>query len=197
MSTPHFHALIHLVNLYQHETLATIAQAIEKKWLDPVSVVRFSQWIHAEEPPDAQQCERERAVVEQAWGRRFDDGKHESLCVLPKSVVESRARNSWTSPELTEADTAREADIYRRQYDVDAQFVCSRVQEHVASADQNRREAVSHVLKQEMQNKMQAWLSKTNSRALVRCVPREPSALAGSNIRTAEQHRLHFRKAQH
>ena len=130
MSTPHFHALIHLVNLYQHETLATIAQAIEKKWQDPLSVVRFSQWLHAEEPPDAQQCEQERAVVEQAWWRRFDDGKHESLCVLPKRVVGSRARNSWTSPELTEADAAREAGMYRRQYDVDAQFVFSRVQEH-------------------------------------------------------------------
>ena len=67
-STPHFHALIHLVNLYQHETLSTIAQAIEKKWVDPVSVVHFSQWVHAQEPPDAEQYMRERATVEQALG---------------------------------------------------------------------------------------------------------------------------------
>ena len=85
-STPHFHALLHLVNVYQYRTLADIAAAIKQKWLNPASVVHFSQWLHAEDPPDIRQYERERDYVEEAWRRRFDDGAHEALCTLPACV---------------------------------------------------------------------------------------------------------------
>ena len=109
-STPHFHALIHLVNAYQYNTIADIANAIEQRWLRPASVANFSQWLHMEEPPSIGHHKREQSVVEEAWRRRFDDGAHEAaragleqLLALrrPKLLLPGGPRRAQRLPEQT------------------------------------------------------------------------------------------------
>ena len=120
-NTPHEHAHVHLVNIYQHRTLAEIAEAIEKAWLDPQTILRFNEWIHVEDTILPSQYAADRDTVALAWHKRYDDGKHEGICSIPSSVtraldipVEESTSESWC-----------------QRYDRDAQYMFSRVQEHV------------------------------------------------------------------
>ena len=126
-NTPHEHAHVHLVNIYQHRTLAEIAEAIEKAWLDPQTILRFNEWIHVEDTILPSQYAADRDTVALAWHKRYDDGKHEGICSIPSSVtraldipVEESTSESWC-----------------RRYDRDAQYMFSRVQEHVHQKTKN------------------------------------------------------------
>ena len=126
-NTPHEHAHVHLVNIYQHRTLAEIAEAIEKAWLDPQTILRFNEWIHVEDTILPSQYAADRDTVALAWHKRYDDGKHEGICSIPSSVtraldipVEESTSESWC-----------------QRYDRDAQYMFSRVQEHVHQKTKN------------------------------------------------------------
>ena len=125
-TTPHLHAQVHLVNVYQYMTLVEIAALIEEKWLDPQTVIDFTEWIHAERPPNAEQMLRDKERVSAAWFDKFNNGEHEDLCVSPISVT--------TAAATSEA----EAGSWKEQYDMDAQFFFSRVQEHVHRLDSKK-----------------------------------------------------------
>ena len=111
---------MHLINIYQHRTLAEIALAIERSWLDPETVTRFSQWLHLEEPPNAIQYEADKEAVGLAWHRRFDDGHHEAMCRLPRCVTAA-----------SQQDIQDQGSSWPEAYGTECQFVFSRVQEHV------------------------------------------------------------------
>ena len=78
---------MHLVNIYQRRTLAEIAEAIDKAWLDPDTVSRFNAWTHVEDTIVPTQYAADRDKVALAWHRRCDDGQHEDMCTLPRSVT--------------------------------------------------------------------------------------------------------------
>ena len=78
-TTPHFHGHVHLIDAYQYQTLADIAEAIEKAWLDPTTVTRFSEWIHVEVPPNVEQYEKDSDTVRAAWSQRYEDGTHDAM----------------------------------------------------------------------------------------------------------------------
>ena len=120
---------MHLVNIYQHRTLAEVKDAIEKAWLDPETVLRFSQWMHLEEPANEAQYEGDKDIVALAWRRRCDDGSHEGICRLPRCLTAAAQRDGPNALERSE--TFRDGCRWRESYDNDVQFMFSRVQEHV------------------------------------------------------------------
>ena len=66
-NTPHLHAHVHLVNAYQYGTMAEIAEAITKGWLDPQSITRFSEWLHVEDTLDAEQYDADKELYGLMW----------------------------------------------------------------------------------------------------------------------------------
>jgi hypothetical protein len=103
--------------------MADIAAALEKAWVSPESVQHFAEWLHEETPPNEEQYAAEHEVVSAAWSRRFNDGKHEAMCRLPRCVTESS--------ELSGGGADGDAAAFVARYDREAQFMFSRVQEHV------------------------------------------------------------------
>ena len=85
-NTPHCHMQIHVVNMYQFRTMADIADAIQKAWVDPETVVRFQQWVHAEMAPNAEQYMADEEDMRAAWLQGYGDGKHEDLCKIPRCM---------------------------------------------------------------------------------------------------------------
>ena len=86
VGTPRWHGFVHIVNIYQHRTLADVKEAIEKAWLDPTTVLRFSQWMHLKEPANEAQYEGDKDIVALAWRRRHDDGSHEGMRCPPRCL---------------------------------------------------------------------------------------------------------------
>ena len=81
----------------QFRTLADIADAIQESWVDPLSVVRFQQWVHSEMAPDPEQYRAEKESVRGAWLQGYGDGKHEGLCKLPFCMQEKLRSEDWMS----------------------------------------------------------------------------------------------------
>ena len=111
-TTPRFHCQAHLVNMYQFRTLADIADAIQKAWVDPLTVVRFQEWVHSEMAPDTELYRAEKAAVRAAWLQGYGDGKHDDLCKIPLCMQDKVCSEDWLA-----------------QYNRDVQFAFSRMQE--------------------------------------------------------------------
>ena len=137
-NTPHYHAIIHLANAYQHSDMSIIAENIKKGWLDASTVMHATEWVHVESPPDPAQYEAEREGVEEAWKQRFADGKHENLCVLAPNVLANSFGNQWDAG-MSPAEATIEGNDFRMNYDKHVQFIFSRVQEHYHRRTKNGR----------------------------------------------------------
>ena len=94
-NTPHYHMQIHLVNIYQFRTIAEIAAAIEKAWVDPLMVVRFQQWVHCEMAPDVELYRAKKSEVRAAWMQGFADGQHDDLCKIPRCMESKIQEGDW------------------------------------------------------------------------------------------------------
>ena len=61
---PHLHFHVHVVNIYQHGTLADVAKAIRDGFLDADILKSYSQHICSEEYPDIEQHNKELPLLE-------------------------------------------------------------------------------------------------------------------------------------
>ena len=119
--------------MYQYKTLREIMEMIRQGLLDPEAVVRYTENIHSEMPPDEMQYDKDHSMVEEDWKERFSKREHDGLSVYPKYLQEDTAslgQNLWQDKFMSIGDALQEAAKYKKAFNSDAQFVFSRVQEH-------------------------------------------------------------------
>ena len=94
----HFHGQAHVASVYQSKTLREISEMIRDGLLDPESVVRYTEDIHSEMPPDEKQYDKDQSKAEEDWRQRFAGREHDGLSVYPKYLQEDTAllgQNLW------------------------------------------------------------------------------------------------------
>lgn len=130
-SSPHFHLEVFLCNVYQHHTVEEIAQKIKAKLLDPVDVIKWYEWVKFEDFPDQSMFERDAERLREEWWGRYLKKEHDRLCVLPRILVDQpgHAETAWNAENVGRLEA--EGETFRQQYMQEAQWVYSRVQEHV------------------------------------------------------------------
>ena len=65
--TPHLHAESHIACAYQLGTLADVAQLLQTKSFSFEDVVRYQEWLHAEDVFDEDVREQVLPTLEQDW----------------------------------------------------------------------------------------------------------------------------------
>ena len=130
-SPPHFHAQVHVACVYQYSTMPEIMERIRNGLLDASSIVNYSTSVHMESPPHQELYTRHREHLEDEWHKRFRAQEHDKMSTMPYFLRETTETKLWTDPEYTIADALVEARQYSHKYFSDAQYIFSRVQEHV------------------------------------------------------------------
>ena len=133
LTAPHFHGQAQVASVYQYKTLREISQMIRDGLLDPESVVRYTEDIHSEMPPDEKHYDRDRSKAEEDWRQRFTGREHDGLSVYSKYLQEDTAllsQNLRQDTSISIGDALQDAATYKAAFNSDAQFVFSRVQEH-------------------------------------------------------------------
>ena len=96
---PHFHAMVFLVNCYQHLTMMEIARRIEENLLDPAAVSRFAARVCRETNFDRALHLQELPGLESEWPR-YADPRHDGLSRVPRYLsrdVQTKSR-LWSPP---------------------------------------------------------------------------------------------------
>ena len=129
-SSPHFHFEVFLSNVYQYHSLDDIAVKMKAKLLDPLSLVKWYEWVKHESPPDARSYHANAEHLYEEWWDRFQKREHDPLCFWPKHLIEGSSVLAWEDSSKIEA--ARQEGLqWKAKYMSDVQWVYGRVQEHV------------------------------------------------------------------
>lgn len=106
--TPHYHAMVFLVNCYQHMTMMEIARRISENLLDPAAILRFVTKVCRETNFDRALHMQELPRIEQQWPR-YEDRQHDGLSRVPQFLYEDArsASRLWSAPARESAKRRR------------------------------------------------------------------------------------------
>jgi len=131
---PHFHVHIHIVNMYQHGSLADISTAIRTGLLDPETIYSYHMKICNEEHPILERHTSQIEELHASWPQ-YKDRSHHALSQLPRYVHRDHSR-----PGLWGVDASQFASVYEglqeeahrwaQEFHSDVQFVLSRTNHH-------------------------------------------------------------------
>jgi len=119
LTAPHFHCQTQVASVYQYKTLREIMEMIRQGLLDPEAVVRYTENIHSEMPPDENQYDKDQSMVEEDWKQRFSKREHDGLSVYPKYLQEDTAllgQNLWQDKSMSIGDALQDAAKYKKAF---------------------------------------------------------------------------------
>jgi hypothetical protein len=106
--TPHYHAMVFLVNCYQHMTMMEIARRISENLLDPAAILRFVAQVCRETNFDRALHTQALPGLEKEWPR-YEDTRHNGLSRVPQFLHEDARTTSrlWSAPARQSAKRRR------------------------------------------------------------------------------------------
>ena len=143
--TLHGHGFVALANIYQHSTLQDVAELIESNFqnLTPEDIVKritsFCEHVHREDHMDNEWHQQNLEMLEKEFHCNNDGPMRDAfLTARSRSFYDvSRAPSLWqknhsSSPEVQELreQVYKEAEEFRKKFDMDVQIVFSRTQHH-------------------------------------------------------------------
>jgi hypothetical protein len=87
---PHLHALASVVSIFQHSTVAEIAERIRENLLDVEAIKQFQSWVCQEEHFNLTKHEADMVQLEAEWPA-YSDPKHEALHRRPLHLTQDDA----------------------------------------------------------------------------------------------------------
>ena len=106
--TPHYHAMVFLVNCYQHMSMIEIARRISDNLLDPAAILRFVSKVCRESNFDRALHLQELPGLEKEWPR-YEDRRHDGLSRVPQFLHE----DALTQSRLWNASAGQLANRWR------------------------------------------------------------------------------------
>ena len=99
--------------------------------LDPQSVIDYTEHLHREFPPCQELYDQEKDRLEEAWHARFCTRDHDGMSAVPSYLSEDRSEDRWKQRGMSLEDARQDGHAFTKAYLQDAQFIFSRVQEHI------------------------------------------------------------------
>ena len=135
--TPHGHFEGHVACAYQFGTLADIVKGLKSQSFSFEEIVKYQEWLHAEDIFDESVREALLPTLEQEWHDRFSSSTHHDLSQTPEYLVQDAASHgqSLNVCDATDEDSmitlTADAAAFKKKYLEDVQRVFTRVQHHM------------------------------------------------------------------
>lgn len=132
LSTPHYHANLHVVSMYQYKTLRDVAQAMQDKSLNLQNLFDYHSHICHEFYEDLNQHNMEVSMCEQDWPS-YQSENHNLLTGIPTTLRKDASPSVWSTNhhELNIKEAATEAKDFAMKYRADVDRVLTRVNHHI------------------------------------------------------------------